>query len=414
MKSIKFILAISLILGTLSLEVINHGTGTLSRVNTNNKNVAVKKEDLQVISSNATIIDNKQAPSNNLPPSPTSQLFGDLFTDPDRKINDCLCVNQEDQQNMPLNNSDIGGISWSVPRRKRNLYEEKQIGYGPSAYLFDFLDDILQRDITIEFVRIWNEARTLVAPSEYKDPYTLESILGYSSETAPKIGESELINKIMSLSPAFSADVWKISLTCGQIDKILKEWGWFYDFTKTDPAKLLVDRFDFDGDGRLNPREFLLAMIYNNKKVVDSATKQRCKNCLEILIETKIDPIFSYMDCTSINVVSADDMWKNFRFLKRTKSDVYDIYKCKLENGNYRTSAVNDFLLKSHKIIDGRLNKEEFRYGLLTGYWDRHTDSLRIYPDDTKNLKSVRWSVDGVHDNTCERIQQAIGKARRG
>lgn len=402
MKSIKILIALCLVIYSLSSEVINHG----ARVLANNKMGKNKDDTTQIVQPPANPIPEP------LPPSQTSLLFCDLFTDPDRKINSCECMKENDPNYDPLLNQDVGGTNWNVPRVKRNIYEEKKQGFGPSAYLFDFLDDIFQKEITTEFLRIFNEARSMSISPDYKEPYTLEAILGYTSLDGPKIDEEVLLNKVKSISPSFNSDTWRISITCAQIDKILKQWKWQYDFTKTDPAKILVDTYDYDGDGRLNPREFLIAMIMNNKKVVDTASSQRCLNCFDKIIETLIDPIFSYMDCSMVNVVSADDIWKNFRFLKRSRGDVFNMYSCKLENGSYRTSAVNDFLLKAHRAIDGRLNKEEFRYGVLVGYWDRHTDSMKIYQEDTKNLKNTRWSADGVRDVVCDRIQEAIRKVK--
>jgi len=153
-------------------------------------------------------------------------------------------------------------------------------------------------------------------------------------------------------------------------------------------------------------------MIRNNKKIVDSPN-EKCKNCLELVIQ-KIDPMYLYADCNQDNRVSAEELWKSMGNLKRTILNKYNMYACKLDNGNYRTSAVNDFVLKGiDNKGDGKMTKEQFRMAVLMGYWDRQTDNSQIFLNDARNLKATRWSEAGVVDTMCTRIQQSIEKARK-
>ena len=73
-------------------------------------------------------------------------------------------------------------------------------------------------------------------------------------------------------------------------------------------------------------------------------------------------------------------------------------------NKDYRTTSTNDFVLKNSRKKDGFLDIEEFRTGVLLGYWDRQTDSRTIYMDDTKNMKSLRWAAGGAQDIVCRDV----------
>ena len=177
-----------------------------------------------------------------------------------------------------------------------------------------------------------------------------------------------------------------------------------------DPGQYIVDKYDFNGDGRLDAREFIIAMINNNKKVIEGLKK--CRNCMETIILSKLDPIYMYLDCSSNSMVSAEQMWAGFQKLKRSTLG-YDIFKCQLDSGKYRTSAINDFILKAHKLVDGKVTKEEFRSGILTGYWNRQTDNTKVFLDDGRNLKTLRWGgQNGNVDIICERIKNNISAAK--
>ena len=57
----------------------------------------------------------------------------------------------------------------------QELYEHKK-GFGETAYLFDYLDPVLQKEITNEFKRIYNEARNIKDSEKYIDIYDLNTI----------------------------------------------------------------------------------------------------------------------------------------------------------------------------------------------------------------------------------------------
>lgn len=325
-----------------------------------------------------------------------TSIFATLFRDPSRTLNPPRKVQTEVKALV----EDLG--SFAIPHKKENYYEKRQLGWGPSAYLFDFIDDVLQRPITDEFDRIFLAAKQIVGKTV--DPYTLENILGgrLSGITKP-----ELIKKIKALQPKFNEIVWENSITVPQIHQIVKEWNWFFDATKPDFAKNIVDLFDFNGDGRLNAREFTIAMIKNNKGSITAL--KPCKNCMENISVNKIDLLYQYSDIRNTGFVHAADLFDSFKNLIRNPIAKlkYNIYGCVLQNGSYRTSAFNDLILKGGRMGDGKINLEQFRQAILTGYWDRQTDESTIYHDDTKNMKNVRWSGEGAVDIVCSRILAA-------
>lgn len=334
-----------------------------------------------------------------------TQLIANLFKDPTHPP-ECKSdkPSKEDEQANAVNITEDGTV-WNLPRQKVNFHEKKKLGWDASAYLFDYLDDILQKDIVTEFDRIFKDAQKIQPQAGFKDPYSLDKMLNLNGANIPP--KEELYKKIASVSPSFNPSIWETSISIGQIETIIKDWSWYANPSKPDPAKYIVDKYDYDGDGRLNSREFIIAMIRNNKRVVDGAKK--CKNCLENIISTKIDPMYIYLDCGAKDQITSEQMWTGFATLKRSSLN-YDIYKCTLDGGKYRTSAINDFVLKSQKIVEGKLTKEEFRLGLLTGYWDRQTDNTKVFLDDGHNMKKMRWAGDGQTDIVCERIKASIEK----
>lgn len=335
-------------------------------------------------------------------------IFSSLFNDPTRKDVECPCEEKSEEEEEEIDDSEgAEGRVFNIPKKKKNYYEKKKIGEEASAYLFDYLDPVMQNIILEEFDKIYKAAQKIKNDPSYTDPYQLSSILNLPPETPT----AELLSKMKALVPTFDAAIWQNSISVAQIHSIITEWGWNYDPSKPDPAKFLVDKYDYNGDGRLNPKEFIIAMIRYNKKII--GTPETCKNCMENIVETKIDPIFMYLDCTGGNLVNAEQIWNTLKKLKRPVVG-YDYYKCTLEGGKYRTSAINDFVLKSHKTVEGRLDKEEFRLGILQGYWDRHVTENGIDKTDERNLKKFRWANDGAVDVVCERIKSAMKKDKKG
>ena len=207
----------------------------------------------------------------------------------------------------------------------------------------------------------------------------------------------------------FNPDVWKNSLPSTKIHMVVKNWGWENPYGNVNYAKKLTDKYDFNGDGRLSVSEFILWSILANRKIWRTPM---CKNnCYEELFKNKIDPIYVYLDCDNDGLVSAENIWAGFHLLKRQNPKLYDIYSCQLPtilNKGYRTSAPNDFILKNYEEHDGFVNLQEFRLGIILGYWDRLTMDDKILEDESKTLKNTRWLNNGAEDKECTDILNMI------
>jgi Ca2+-binding EF-hand superfamily protein len=310
-------------------------------------------------------------------------------------------------------NGDDDGSS-NVPKAKANPYAKQQ-GFGASAYLFDFFDDVMQQQIDAEFQKVFQAAKAMKEPdpATFQDPYTLDKLVFYYSQQGKdttNAKETDLMSQIQKYNKNFNAQVWGNSINMGQLYSILDQWGWKKPESKNF-AKKLLDKFDFDGDGRLNPSEFIILSIVNNISIFKTL---QCKaNCYTDILNSIIDPLFAYLDCDQDGYVSSENMWIGLVNFKRKDPKLFSMYTCQMPtelNKGYRTTSCNDFILKNYKKADGFVDKDEFRAGILLGYWDRQTDTSKIYTDDTKNLKKLRWGVDGAKDIVCENVLAMIPK----
>ena len=273
----------------------------------------------------------------------------------------------------------------SVPYPKENPFEQLNIGLGLSSYFFDFIDPLLQKKISTEFRSIWNLAKNISLPSdkEYQEPYRLDVFFGENSNKR---------------NFTFNQTIWENSLTAKHIYSIFKQWNWsvkkhpFY----YDPIKCIVNKYDFNGDGRINEREFILMMIYQNKYSIDYPTEKRCTHCMENISKDIIEKLYTHITDLILNPkgVTAEHIWNGLKNLNRG-TELYNIYQCDI-----RTNSVNDFVIKSSKN-KGVLSKEEFRTGILLGYWTRQVKDDHIVIDDSFNGKSMRWV--GSKDKICNR-----------
>jgi Ca2+-binding EF-hand superfamily protein len=221
-----------------------------------------------------------------------------------------------------ITSEEDNSLSWSGPRKKVNLYDKQQ-GYGAAGYFFDYIDEFFQADVSKEFQRIYDEVKKLTPDAkEYVDPYPLSKLLsavssGENNGKEDAANEEALLKKMKSLtkdnSKIFNENSYKNSITAANIFKACKDFQWNYNPNESNWAKKIVDIYDFDGDGRLNPREFILMTIIHNKNILGTT----CKNCYNDIINKKIDPIFQYLDCNKDSKVSAEDIWNNFKNLKR-------------------------------------------------------------------------------------------------
>jgi Ca2+-binding EF-hand superfamily protein len=302
------------------------------------------------------------------------------------------------------------------PFKKPNNYMKETEKFDQIVYFFDFIDDVFQADMVKELTALLTAAKNVAEEDlkKFDEPYTPEKLLFYFSKgkegrdpwkgtaAAVQAVEPEAIKRYQA---DFDVNVWKQSFSAAKISNIIKTFGWGPIPPVPYYFKRLVDTYDFNGNGRLDAREFLFYAIWAHYK-----TFAGCKQfCFKKIIEEKIDPLFSFLDCDNDGYINSENIWNGLKFLKRSPEgkEKHDFYKCELPksfNKFYRTHAPNDFILKNFRAADGYLNREEFRKGILLGYWERQVNGLSVATDDSINRKADRWDASGKMDLDCNEL----------
>lgn len=254
--------------------------------------------------------------------------------------------------------------------------------------------------------QIYDEAKQISPTDGTKDPYYLAKIATQNGTATEDLKADEYYRMIKAKVPSFNSTIYEASITIPQIVEIFKTNKWsLAQENYVFEAKNLVDKYDFNGDGRLSFREFILAMIFKTEDLVRSKI---CSKCLETVNEEVIDPIFTFMDCEKRNMVNAEEMWKSLKYLIRRNENTYNIFTCKISNELYRTSSINDFVLKAHKSLLGYLTRNEFRTGLFLAFWDRYVGDVDLLEEKETKRKEERWGNKGENDNICGNIHKHI------
>ena len=304
------------------------------------------------------------------------------------------------------------------PMKKQNNYMKETEKFDQIVYFFDFIDDVFQADMVKELSALLAAAKNV--PEEdlkkFDEPYTAEKLLFYFSKGKegrdPWKGTTSAVaavdpEAIKRYQADFHVNVCKQSFSAAKISNIIKTFGWGPVPPVPHFFKRLVDKYDFNGNGRLDAREFIFYAIWEHYK-----TYAGCKQfCFKKIIEEKIDPLFSFLDCDNDGYINSENIWNGLKYLKRSEAnkEKFDFYKCivpKAFNKYYRTHAPNDFVLKNYNVADGFLNREEFRKGILLGYWERQVNGLSVASDDSINRKDDRWDQTGKSDKDCNELLQ--------
>jgi hypothetical protein len=219
----------------------------------------------------------------------------------------------------------------------------------------------------------------------------------------------EIYDSIKKYNKDFNIEIFENSITLIQIYHILLEWNWISPSMIHDiyDVKKIVDAYDFDGDGNLNPEEFTIFQIHftlNNRN-------QCIKNCFGKIIDIILGPLFIFLDCKNDGNINSENMWEGLKHIYRKEFNKYDIYKCVLPNRlnrDYRTNSINYFILKTYKKrkdTEGFVDKIEFINGILTGIWERQADD-KGYGDNIKKRTGLpkRWADKGFTDIECNKI----------
>lgn len=315
-----------------------------------------------------------------------------------------------DRMKLPPGYDVYGG-----PKRKQNNYMAETEKFDQVVYFFDYLDDVFQKDVSKELAALLEEASKIPEedPKRFDDPYSAEKLLYYFSNGVegrdPMRASGPPVNidpmRIVQYKRDFDVDLWKKSFGAAKISNIIKAFGWGTIPPQPYFFKMLIDKFDFDGNGRLDPKEFIFYAIWENYKNYFQCRK----HCFKGVIESKINPLFTFFDCDNDGYISSENLWEGCKYLKRKDPEQYNFYRCevpKVFNKHYRTHAPNDFVLKNYDIADGFLSREEFRKGILLGYWERQVNAINVVDDDSINRKDDRWDGTGKIDKDCQELLQ--------
>jgi len=314
-------------------------------------------------------------------------------------------------------------LSKGIPFKKSG-YDDNLYGKGgPVAYYFDNLDACWRDQVVEIFKKAFDEAKKLPVEDE-QDPYSVENqlkkyhSLGLGSKIPDSLfsdnsdkGKKEQKDTLAKINKNFIADIFDNSISYSQLNTVITEWNWASKKVSgmKDPAKEIIDKYDFDGDGRLNPREFIFFSIFENEKLLADRGTERT-NFYDKFIDEVLDPFFSYSDCDGDRLINAENIWaSNEKLVCREKSK-YDIYACDAKesdsDSDFRTSSVNDFMIKNSK--DGYINPTEFYEGILLGFWDRQVSISAISKGDEYTDKTVRWESEGSKDIECEKVKKLM------
>ena len=254
---------------------------------------------------------------------------------------------------------------------------EKAKGYSNQdvAYLFDFLDPVLQKKITFTLKRVYKDALSIISKNSYNKEITAE-----------------------------------------HIKEIIEKWGWYNPYpNESNYAQKIIAQFDIDKSGSLNANEFLTLSVLLNQ---NNRNNNKCiKNCYRGVFSSLIDPIFKLSDENGDNYLTAEELFNALKRLSRRNLNSYNIFQCVSRNTQivkfYHTDAANGFILKNQDKKDSAVNLDEFRNGILLGYIDRQVEGNTFFFKDEINEKNKRWKNKGQIDIQCMKITNYIQKKYR-
>lgn len=318
-----------------------------------------------------------------------SKFWKKLFTIPRTSACSKSALVKQIRADLMEEREEAKGVGGSKNRRNLRFYWIKQWGYGPVAYLFDYLDPISRDQVVKEMDKMIRALRKFPLTNiKYKDPFDFKKLISQDSTLL----NNRLMKMLKLFTKNYDPQVYDLSLTAVQIKYALTQWKWNVDVSNPEfPAKF-IKRFDLNFDGRLNPREMVLGSIIQNRGILGT---QLCQNCFNN--STKLmDAIFLYLDCNDDGWLSAEEFWSNLKNLKRG-TQKFNIYSFGFTD-SIRTAAINDFIIKNGKTKEGFITKSEFRSGMLLGLWDRQTEKTGVLFDDSRTLKNLRWREEDTVD----------------
>jgi len=171
---------------------------------------------------------------------------------------------------------------------KGKFYWVKQWGFDNSAYLFDFIDPEMRKDVCAEFKLVYNEVFKL--PTKNPKPKTKAKGVDPSLPFDPWRDPYELKKMNPKQASLIDFKIYEKSINTVQLNQAIDKYSWFKNPLVSNPGKKMVSDHDFNNDGRLSPREFIIAALRVNDRKLGS---NECTLCFEKSIE-KIDAIFEF------------------------------------------------------------------------------------------------------------------------
>merc|ERR1711957_249138 len=408
------------------------------------------------ITSKANMTEDKKA----LPPTSATgrpATYIDLVTTPNRPK--CPIVLDPKASIRDQAKSETGTFPAQGPYVQANpfkLMNTKDTAY--INYVFDYLDEMvikkegdskLNKLMKTRFEESFELAKKMKkTDTRYSNMYTAPKLLYYFSKgtageqpfTDPRLMDQKMINNGQQATPSglvpptpanpvkptaddatvtdavynaiksynanFDKVIWLNGVTPTQVLHIMNDWGWGMPGEDRDmnDIKRIVDKYDFNGDGNLNPEEFTIFKIHQTNQV----GHQCAKFCMRGLIDKILEPLFMYLDCDSDGYINASNLWEGLKNVQRKGSNKFNMYGCEFPvelNKSYRTNCTNDLVLKATYAADGFLTKDEFTKAILTGFWERLSDKSGYgqNTETTEGLKA-RWASNGSKDIECNKI----------
>lgn len=383
----KLLLTLILTLVTINIAVSSHLKSA------NNKSEALSKSTSKVRHRDAPVAKNYD------------QMWKTMFVSGAKRPGS-LCTTPLTLSSKPVKKPVVPEERESfLPKKKQNVFYNKP-GFEDSAYLWDYLDNVLQKQVVKAFKDVWNKAKTSPPNPKIKNPYSMKDQLLYyynnggryqipfdplKETDAAKLGRT-LHGFNNNIDPMVVAG----GLTIPQMEGVFKMFNISYNPGLIGWEKKKLDFYDYNGDGVLSTEEFLFMLIWENK------SKLNHPNMFKQICDTILDPMFDYFDCDSDGTVTAEGIWLGLKELVRPTNEC-DIYACKSPKtkNHTRTSAPNDVVLKNAEEDEGYLTREEWRKAVFLAYWDRQVNNNMIFDANEDNQKEFRWSMGNTFDLNC-------------
>lgn len=321
-------------------------------------------------------------------------------------------------------------ISINLPDPNPNEHSiiATKLGIDASALFFDYLDNAMLETILFEFNDIWDTVRSL-KNVEYQPKYgvfriKVEGKLKLRIKLDPKEAKP-IVAKVRTINET----TYETSVTPENLFAAFKTFNWN---SRTDPSMAVdsfFEKYDFNGDGVLNPLEFFIGFVEINKNLLGN-----CRLCFNRTYLYFLNNMFEVLDCNGKRSITFDDLYEGLRkmqpiqvvqmergsheFKVNEKTSLMESDELssgsKLRNNVYSCSDIvkgirqfyyvpfSDFILKAlpHNQKDkGSLTYEEFTSAILHGYINRLVFASGIEAKNLETTKEKRWN----ELNFCEK-----------